>query len=157
MHPRIREAVDADIAPMHVIRLAVRENTLSDPSWLTPEVYRTYLATGSKGCTWVAELDGRIVGFSTARLGERDIWALFVDPACEGCGIGRALLDAAIAWLFARGAEAIELGTTPDTRADRFYRAAGWQRGAMTERGDVIFRLPNPSVGASLSLETASC
>ncbi|GHA77159.1 GNAT family N-acetyltransferase [Cognatilysobacter bugurensis] len=157
MDLRVREAVEDDIAPMHAIRLAVRENVLSNPSWLTAEVYRGCLAAAGAACTWVAELDGRVVGFSTARLDQRDIWALFVDPACEGRGIGRALLDAATAWLFARGVDTIELGTTPDTRADRFYRDAGWRRGEMSPRGDVIFRLSHPSMAAPISLETASC
>jgi GNAT superfamily N-acetyltransferase len=157
MQMRIREAVEGDIAPMHAIRLAVRENVLSDSSWLTPEVYRGYLAAGGDGCTWVAEVDGRVVGFSTARLFERDIWALFVEPGFERRGIGRALLDAATTWLFARGADVIELGTTPSTRADRFYREAGWQRGAMTGRGDVLYRLTRPSADDPLTPETAPC
>ncbi|HEY4555825.1 MAG TPA: GNAT family N-acetyltransferase [Lysobacter sp.] len=157
MERLIREAVEADIAPMHAIRMAVRENVLSDASWLTPEVYRGYLPGRGEGCTWVAEVDGRIVGFSTARLFERDIWALFVDPAHEGRGIGRALLDAATAWLFARGADVIELGTSPATRADRFYLEAGWQRGALNGRGDVLYRLPRPSADEPLISETAPC
>jgi hypothetical protein len=43
---RVREANAADIPAMHAIRMDVRENTLSDPSWLTPEVYRTHLGDG---------------------------------------------------------------------------------------------------------------
>ena len=138
---RIREATHADIAPMHRIRLDVRENRLSDPSWLTPQVYARYLADADAGNTWVAEVDGAIAGFSVGRVAEADIWALFVDPAHEGRGIGRALLEVATRWLFARGVAAIALTTTPATRADRFYATAGWQRGDIDGKGEVTYRL----------------
>jgi GNAT superfamily N-acetyltransferase len=157
MAPRIREATAGDIDAMHRIRMAVHENRLSDPSWLTPAVYRACLADTGVANTWVAEVDGAVAGFSTARVPERDIWALFVDPAREGRGIGRALIDAATRWLFERGVAIIELSTTPGTRADRFYRDAGWQRGEATAKGEILYRLPNPSARVEPVSETAPC
>jgi GNAT superfamily N-acetyltransferase len=142
---RVREAVAADIPAMHAIRMDVRENTLSDPSWLTPEVYRAHLGDAGVSNSWVCERDGRILGFSVARRAQADIWALFVDPAHEGRGIGRRLIAAATDWLFAQGVDTVSLSTTPDTRADAFYRANGWQRGELTDKGEVMFRLPRPS------------
>jgi N-acetylglutamate synthase-like GNAT family acetyltransferase len=142
---RVREAVAADIPAMHAIRMDVRENTLSDPSWLTPEVYRAHLGNAGVSNSWVCERDGRILGFSVARRAQADIWALFVDPAHEGRGIGRRLIAAATDWLFAQGVDTVSLSTTPDTRADAFYRANGWQRGELTDKGEVMFRLPRPS------------
>jgi hypothetical protein len=38
----------------------------------------------------------------------------------------------------------VSLSTTPDTRADAFYCANGWQRGELTDNGEVMFRLPRP-------------
>lgn len=157
MAPRIREATAADIDAMHRIRMDVRENRLGDPSWLTPAVYRACLSGGGVANTWVAEVDGRVAGFSVGRVPERDIWALFVDPAQERRGIGRALIDAATRWLFERGVAVIELSTTPGTRADCFYRAAGWQRGETTTKGEVMYRLPNPSTRVEPVSETAPC
>lgn len=142
---RVREANAADIPAMHAIRMAVRENTLSDPSWLTPEVYRAHLGDAGASNSWVCEHDGHILGFSVARHAQADIWALFVDPAHEGRGIGRRLIAAATDWLFAQGVDSVSLSTTPDTRADAFYRANGWQRGELTDKGEVMFRLPRPS------------
>jgi GNAT superfamily N-acetyltransferase len=137
----IREATAADIDAMHRIRLAVRENRLSDPGWLTAEVYRAYLADAGKGNSWVVEVDGQVAGFCVGRLAEADLWALFIDPAHEGRGLGRALLDVATRWLFARGVASIGLTTTPASRADRFYAAAGWQRGGIDAKGEVAYRL----------------
>ena len=153
----IREATSDDIAAMHAIRMAVRENRLSDPGWLTPAVYRACLADAGSANTWVCETEHGIAGFATGRVVQQDIWALFVDPAQEGRGIGKALLAAATEWLFARGVAAIELSTTPDTRADRFYRQAGWRRGGLTAKGEVIYHLPKPSACPQTNPETATC
>ena len=153
----IREATSDDIAAMHAIRMAVRENRLSDPGWLTPAIYRACLADAGSANTWVCETERGIAGFATGRVVERDIWALFVDPAQEGRGIGKALLAAATEWLFARNVATIELCTTADTRADRFYRQAGWQRGELTAKGEVVYRLPKPSPRSRTSPETATC
>ncbi|MFD0726206.1 ACT domain-containing protein [Lysobacter brunescens] len=139
---RVREAVDTDIPAMHAIRMDVRENTLSDPSWLTPDVYRAHLGGAGASNSWVCERDARILGFSVARQAQADIWALFVDPANEGQGIGRRLIAVATDWLFAQGVDIVSLSTAPDTRADTFYRANGWQRGEFTDKGEVMFRLP---------------
>ena len=38
-----------------------------------------------------------VVGFSAGDSGDGSIWALFVDPLHESRGIGRALIDAALA------------------------------------------------------------
>ena len=157
MQPRIREATADDIDAMHRVRMAVRENRLTDPSWLTPAVYHACLAVGGVANTWVADVDGRVVGFSVGRVPERDIWALFVEPEHERRGIGRALIAAATGWLFGRGVTVVELSTTPGTRADHFYREAGWQRGESTAKGEVLYRLPNPSARVEPVSENEPC
>jgi GNAT superfamily N-acetyltransferase len=48
----------------------------------------------ANGQVWVAEIDGRIAGFSAVVGGELD--GLFVEPELWGRGIGRALADAAV-------------------------------------------------------------
>ena len=137
----VREATIDDIAAMHAIRLGVRENRLSDPGWLTHEVWSSCLAGCSPANTWVCEVDGRIVGFSVARIAEADIWALFVDPNAEGQGHGKRLLSVASDWLFTQGVVEIRLSTTVNTRADVFYQQQGWQRGEFTPKGEVVYRL----------------
>ncbi len=126
-----------DIAAMSAIRLAVTENVLSDPAKVTLQMYRDYMET--LGRAWVCEAEGRVVGFCYAAHGDASIWALFIDQAFEGLGIATALLEMACRWLREIGKLEVTLSTTAGTRADRFYTARGWQRGAPDARGDVRF------------------
>jgi putative acetyltransferase len=43
--------------------------------------------------TWVAEIDGEVVGF-IALMGN-EVGAIFLQPACHGKGVGKALMDKA--------------------------------------------------------------
>lgn len=122
---QIRIASEADIPEMHRIRMSVRENRLQNPARVQPDDYRSMLADRGRG--WVAEVDGQMAGFAVADLALANIWALFVDPEFEGLGIGRALHDAMLDWIFAAGAEQVWLTTSPGTRAERFYQTAGWR------------------------------
>lgn len=134
-----REATVADIPDMAAIRLEVVENTLTDPGRVTRGMYHDYLTTSGKG--WLCEVNRRAVGFSVATLTDQTIWALFVHPEYEGRGIGKELLALAVDWLFEQGAESISLTTDPDTRADRLYQSAGWERGEHIANGEVRYRL----------------
>ncbi len=62
--------------------------------------------------------------------GAFEVVELFVGPGAQGRGIGRRLLDAAVA-----GWPRAWLLTSPRAPAARFYRALGWRRvGALPER-----------------------
>ena len=87
----LRPALLEDIPAMHALRLAVRENRLSDPSRVTQADYARRLA--KPGASWVAEVNGSIAGFAIADFPSRSVWALFVNPGFEGRGIGRSLLQ----------------------------------------------------------------
>lgn len=139
--PRYRQATRADIPAMSAIRLAVTENVLSDPGRVTLAMYEDYLERS--GCGWVAELDGAIAAFCYA---DRDgsIWALFVQPGCEGRGMAKHLLRLATDWLFARGHARIRLSTGAGTRAERFYAAQGWQGRAGADGRNVDYVLERP-------------
>lgn len=123
-----RQATHADIGAMSRIRLAVRENVLRDPARVTLQMYDDYLERRGRG--WVAIVDGQIVAFCYADKTDSSIWALFVLPDYERLGLGRQLLTLAVCWLFELGHDSVTLGTTPGTRADRFYGHQGWTRGA---------------------------
>jgi GNAT superfamily N-acetyltransferase len=134
-----RRANVADIPAMSRIRLAVKENALSNPARITEAMYRDYLDALGRG--WVAEQGGEIIGFSYADRIDSSIWALFVDPTREGLGAGSRLLRLAVDWLFEIGNPEVRLGTAAHTRADRFYAAQGWTREDMKDDIEVWYRL----------------
>ncbi len=136
---KFRTATESDIPVIMQIRLAVKENMLSNPAVITVQMCVDYLEKLGRG--WVCEIDGRIVGFSYAAKEDSSIWALFVLPEFEGRGAGKALLDLATAYLFSLGNEKVKLGTQANTRADAFYLAQGWQRGAMLNDVEVAYIL----------------
>ena len=137
-----REANLEDIPALSEVRLSVTENALSDPHRITPEMYADYLSVSGKG--WLCEVDGRVVGFSVASLGDSSIWALFVRPGFEGRGIGTRLLGLATGWLFHMGAPSVSLSTGANTRADGLYQRRGWKRGEIRPDGEVGYRLDKP-------------
>lgn len=134
-----RVATAADIPGMNRVRMSVRENILSDPSLITKGDYGDMLTIHGRG--WVHERDGKIVGFAVGDHARRNIWALFIEPGYEGLGIGRALHDAMVRWLFEQSSEPLWLSTTPGTRAEAFYRAAGWRHVGDAPHGEIRFEL----------------
>src|SRR5688500_16080133 len=116
----IREAQLADIDTLAEVRYAVTENVLSNRALVTYDDYVEYLTRRGKG--WVAEIEGRVVGFAIADLQNHNIWALFVHPDFDHQGVGRALHDTMLNWYFSQTKEPVWLGTAPGTRAEAFYR-----------------------------------
>src|SRR6185369_10246940 len=135
MATTIREATRDDLDDLQRIRGLVRENRLS---YAIPDE-RVLAAIETRGRGWVAEHDGEMVGFSMADLEDGSIWALFLLPEWEGRGLGRALLDRAVAWLEQQECPRVWLSTAPGTRAEGFYARLGWERVGMTEGGEVRF------------------
>jgi GNAT superfamily N-acetyltransferase len=133
-----REATIADIPQMQIVRHAVKENRLSDPGLVTDAAYVSYLTVRGKG--WVCEIETIIAGFAIADLAGNNIWALFVDPAHEAKGIGKALHRQMLDWYFAQGKDAVWLGTAPGTRAELFYTRQGWQPRGIENR-EMIFEM----------------
>src|SRR4051794_16264474 len=132
----IRQATLSDIPRLVEIRGAVRENRLSDPGRVTLADYEWQIINGP---TYVWDDGGLIKGMSVGDPRDGSIWALFVDPAFEGRGIGRALIRAACTSIAAAGHRIAKLSTDPGTRAERFYLRNGWRAQGYTERGEVIF------------------
>ena len=61
MNFSIRQATAADVAGMHRLRKAVRENRLAMHTTITERSYRPYIAAGG---AWVAENDAGLCGFA---------------------------------------------------------------------------------------------
>src|SRR5690606_34830078 len=112
-----------DIPALMRIRAAVKENVLRS-TVLTEQHYREELERDGYG--FVTEQNGLITGFTLGNARSGNVWALFVDPQYEGRGHGRRLLDALVAWFLKRNVDTLWLTTSPGTRAEVFYREAGW-------------------------------
>ncbi len=132
----VRVATREDVAQIQRVRAAVRENRLVTRRISDDEVIEAIERTG-RG--WVADLDGRIVGFSIGNGETGNIWALFVEPGHDTLGLGRRLHDVMLDWLHTRGLPRLYLGTDPDSRAARFYERAGWRRVGLDEWGEMVF------------------
>jgi len=124
-----REAKIEDIKQIQIVRNAVKENTLSNPDLVTDKDCEEFMFERGKG--WVCEINNQIVGFAIADLKEDNIWALFLDPEFEGKGIGTQLHKMMLDWYFSTGKENVWLGTSPSTRAEKFYTKIGWTKNGM--------------------------
>ena len=134
----LRQASRADIAAIHEVRMSVRENQLTR-SVISERDYIDHLEMLGRG--WVIEAGDRVVAVVIGNARNGNIWGLFVRPEFERRGLGRRLLDTAVDWLWSQRLTQLWLTTTPGTRAQEFYEAAGWRRAGMTEHGEIRFEL----------------
>ncbi len=124
-----REATVNDIKQIQVVRNEVKENVLSDPALVSDKDCEDYMT--SRGKAWVCELNNVIVGFAYVDLKENNIWALFVSPEYAENGIGKTLHKIMLDWYFNITDKKVWLGTSPNTRAETFYRKQGWKETGM--------------------------
>ncbi|MBL0270555.1 MAG: GNAT family N-acetyltransferase [Chitinophagaceae bacterium] len=135
----IRQAFVNDIPQIQFVRNAVKENTLSDPGLVPDADVEDYILRRGRG--WVWEEAGRIIGFSIVSVSDQNVWALFVEPGQDKKGIGRALHDTMMDWYFSQTDQPIWLSTSPGTRAEGFYRKAGWQETGLYGKGEIRFEM----------------
>lgn len=118
------------------IRARVRENILSDPAKVPESHYHWFVQNGP---LWLWDEAGLIKGFAAGDPRDGTIWALFIDPSHERQGIGKALFAHTCEDMKNSGHDKLTLYTAQGTRAERFYRAAGWREVGITADGDIIF------------------
>jgi GNAT superfamily N-acetyltransferase len=102
--------------------------------------------TDGPGC-WVAERDGRVLGFATS-LRREVLWALVtfaVVPGEQGSGIGRLLLDAALR--HSAGCLRGMISSSSDPGAVRRYQAAGFDLHPQMVLAGRVDRSAAPSLG----------
>lgn len=155
MHIRVAESADAPaVAALHIRAWQWAYEGLISADYLAglPEqlprrerFWRELLdAPGPEARTWVAEAEGRIVGFVTVGpsrdpdAGDRtgEVRAVYLDRDVVGKGFGRALFARAQDPLRESGSREATLWVLErNVRARRFYEAAGWRPdgGAKTE------------------------
>jgi GNAT superfamily N-acetyltransferase len=135
----LREATVADIPLIQVVRNAVKENTLSNPAFVTDADCVEFLTIRGKG--WVYEIDEIIVGFAIVDLQDNNIWALFIHPDFEKKGIGKQLHNTMLNWYFTQTKTTVWLGTSPNTRAAIFYNLVGWTEVGMHGSKEIKFEM----------------
>ncbi len=136
---QIREATINDISQIQIIRNAVKENILSNPNLVTDADCVEYITKRGKG--WVCEIEGKIVGFAIADLKENNIWALFIHPDFEKKGIGVKLHNIMLDWYFSQTQTRVWLSTAFNTRAETFYRKAGWTEVGLHGTKEIKFEM----------------
>ena len=136
---KIRVAETRDIYQIQVVRNLVKENQLSDPSLVPDRDVEDFITRRGRG--WVCELNEQIVGFAIADLVDNNIWALFIHPDFERMGIGKKLHHEMLNWYFSQTDKTVWLGTSPKTRAELFYRKAGWKEVGLHGKGEIKFEM----------------
>ena len=95
---------------------------------------------------WVAEQEGEVVGFAAggpsrdddAARGTGELYALYVDPARWGRGVGRALHDRVLAELAGAGLVRATLWVLEEHAAGRrFYEHLGWRAEGGAKRDEL--------------------
>ena len=135
----IREAKIEDIKQIQKVRNSVNENMLTNPNLVTDNDCKEYI-TG-KGKAWVCGMNTEIVGFAIVDLQANNIWALFLKPEFEKQGIGKKLHDIMLDWYFKQTKNNVWLGTSPNTRAEIFYRKLGWTEIGTHGKGEIKFEM----------------
>lgn len=133
MHAAFVEIRDAQTSEVEVLEDVQRRASLvweeyRDDLLAHPEVIDVPVHDIRDGNVRVATGSLRVLGFASLTPGRSDgaaeLDALFVDPAFMRRGIGRALLDDALALARARGCQRIEVTANP--RALEFYVKMGF-------------------------------
>jgi GNAT superfamily N-acetyltransferase len=143
---KIRVAEVKDISQIQVVRNLVKENRLSDPALVPDSDVEEYINHRGRG--WVCEIDGQVVGFAIADLIDNNIWALFIHPDFERMGIGKKLHNEMMNWYFTKTDKTVWLGTSPKTRAESFYRKAGWKEVGIHGKGEIKFEMTKDEWGS---------
>ncbi len=146
---RIRPATRADLAALGRLgALLVRTHYDFDPQRFIAATPRTERGYGSflasqleqrDGAVLVAEEDGTVIGYAYAGVEASDYMSLrgpagvlhdvVVDPEHQRRGVGRMLLDAALAFLRSRGAPRVVLSTAArNAQAQRLFESAGFRQ-----------------------------
>jgi GNAT superfamily N-acetyltransferase len=116
-----------------------------------PDVIELPLAQLREGRVRVAQMDGRLAGFSALlpKDGSHALDGLFVEPGLWGRGVGRALIADALAIARAEGVATMEVVANP--RAEGFYKKLGF---AVIGRAETQFGPANRMRISAFSAQT---
>lgn len=146
---RLRAAAGpADVAAMFKIRAQTRDNAIPPERLaelgITPARLLEALEHGEVRAWMAVDPDDQALGFCNLDPVHGEVLVLAVRAGCEGQGLGRALLAAALAHLRSVGGPTpwLMAGADPTLRSHGFYRALGWRpSGRRDAQGDEELRL----------------
>jgi GNAT superfamily N-acetyltransferase len=144
----LRPAVPGDAAACVALRGLTRENAVPADRLaamgITPESWAEGIASGRLPGHIGLAPDGTLAGYAFGDVVTGEVVVLALLPACEGQGVGRALLARVVQDLRAAGHTRLFLGCArdPSTRSHGFYRHLGWQpTGEIDANDDEILEL----------------
>lgn len=151
--PLIRPATVQDVAPLAALKLVAFRETFLDgfgvpypPADLARFEAESYgekriaaELTDPSHMTWVAEADGRLLAYAhvgpcklphaEASAAQGELYQLYALNAAQGRGVGRALMDAALAWLADAYPGPVWLGVwSGNARAQAVYAKRGFEK-----------------------------
>lgn len=151
MPQTIRRATQEDapgICQVHVLAIRVLCRDHYSPSeiesWAgskTPSAYRDVLVTRAM---FVAENDGKVVGFAQLHLEGATVEAVYVSPDVARCGVGSALLTKLESVAAEHGVRELVLKST--LNAEPFYLRHGYEILAASTHGDLSCTLMRKSL-----------
>jgi ribosomal protein S18 acetylase RimI-like enzyme len=137
---RIRKATAADSPRCAEVHTLARQSMRYLPLLHAPAEVSAWMhdVVIARQCVWVAEIDGRIVGY--AALGGGMLTHLYVEPGSQRRGLGTALL----AWIKAAVPGGFSLWTfQPNLEAIRFYERHGFRTVRETDGSANEERVPD--------------
>ncbi len=129
-----RRAVTSDIPTLHGLANTATENRVVEDLDAFARILQGHI---DQDHCWVWAIGNTVIGFATADTHQGTIEIVFVDPAGQGRGIGRALLRRACDDLLRAGHRYGSLVTARETRAETFYRDLGWREDGDAGPGSV--------------------
>jgi len=127
----IRKITEKDVPALFPVRIVTRENRMSLEELavigITIDSMQAAIRGSHKG--WLAEEDGKVVGFAMGDYEAGELTVIALLPEYENKGLGKKLLNNVEQWMQSKGCKSIWLTTDTDTslRAYGFYLKQGWE------------------------------
>jgi len=132
----IRTAVESEREALEALQWRASLNNPGDREALlaNPDAIEIPADQLSSGLVFVAEIGSRMIGFASVLIrsdGDIDLDGLFVEPAEQRRGVGRALVERCATFAQERQAKALHVVGNP--HAADFYQAAGFEQMGVSE------------------------
>jgi ribosomal-protein-alanine N-acetyltransferase len=92
--------------------IALERGAVEAPHWSDAEYAEIVRGGGVRRCLFVAEVEGKLVGFAVGKVvdaGLAELESVVVRVDARRCGVGRALCEAVAGWCRGEGAAVLEL------------------------------------------------